>query len=473
MNRKWIFFLLLVQACILANVFVQTCLGLPNSKRTITDYSDLQKTTITDLLQPTTITEIQEIIQNAKRGPLSIAGARYSQGGQICGDGATVIDMTKLTKIVSIDLRKKTITVQAGATWRTIQDYIDPYNLSVAIMQSYNNFTIGGSLSVNIHGRYLGYGPLIQTVLSIKIVLADGSIKTASRSENSNLFFAAIGGYGALGIIVEATLQLTDNCAIERITKLMPLTDYPQYFKTTVKNNPAAQLHNADLYPDDYTKVLSTTWYKTDKEPAATRLQPYSAHPILNYIKIAAVKRIPFIQQARPLLEEKKGKELDPIVVWRNYEASYGVDDLYFPKWVSVSLLQEYFIPVDQLLVFLRELQKINAAHPINIMNISLRHVTPNNESILSWSAKESFAIVIFYDQWKTPAALRNGDIFIKKLIATALNLGGTYYLPYKLAASQQQFNQAYPQAPFFWQIKKQYDPKNIFSNQFLKTYFY
>lgn len=51
------------------------------------------------------------------------------------------------------------IRVQSGATWAQIQDYINPYGLSIRVMQSSNIFTIGGSLSSNVHGRDLRHGP--------------------------------------------------------------------------------------------------------------------------------------------------------------------------------------------------------------------------------------------------------------------------------------------------------------------------
>lgn len=67
---------------------------------------------------------------------------------------------------------------------------------SCKIMQTYSNFTVGGSLSVNVHGRYIGEGPLIRLVESIEVVLADGKEVIASRTENPEIFFAAIGGFG-------------------------------------------------------------------------------------------------------------------------------------------------------------------------------------------------------------------------------------------------------------------------------------
>ena len=452
---KRFLFLFLALICL----FEQPCFADTAPQTTITNFSDLHTAPLYAFFQPTTISELQEIVKTTQ-GPLSIAGARFSQGGHIYTDRGTVIDITKLNQIVSLDPQAKTITVQTGATWRKVQEYIDPHNLSVTVMQSYNNFTVGGSLSVNVHGRYLGYGPIISTVREIKVILADGSLKTASRTENSDLFYATIGGYGALGVIVEATLQLTDNYPMERQAFLLPLSEYPHYFKTTIKPDSNAIMHNADLFPPYYNTVECVTWYKTDKAPTVSdRLQPHQSRVLFNYSKMASAKRFPVSQRLRPAKSIKMSALGSPIIAWRNYEASYSTQELYFPKWFSVSLLQEFFIPIDALLPFLRSMHTIFEEHEINVLNVSLRHVTPNNESILSWSTKESFAVVIFYDQWRMASSLANADLCFTRLIQTALSNGGTYYLPYRLSATQEQFDLAYPRARLFWETKEKYDP--------------
>ena len=141
-------------------------------------------------------------------------------------------------------------------------------------MQSYNDFTVGGSLSVNVHGRNLDRGQLIETVESIKVLLADGSFVTASRTENSDLFVAAVGGYGAFGIIIEATLLLTENTKIIRSFERLRSEEFQKYFFENIYNNPTVSLYNANLYPNDFNEILSIAWYKTDdKLTISERLQ--------------------------------------------------------------------------------------------------------------------------------------------------------------------------------------------------------
>ena len=72
--------------------------------------------------------------------------------------------------------------------WADLQKYINPYGLALKVSQSQNIFTIGGSLSVNVHGRDIRHHALIETVESFRLLNAKGHILTVSREENSELF---------------------------------------------------------------------------------------------------------------------------------------------------------------------------------------------------------------------------------------------------------------------------------------------
>ena len=58
-----------------------------------------------------------------------------------------------------------------------------------------------------------------------------------------------------------------------------------------------------------------------------------------------------------------------------------------------------------------------------------------------------------------------------RDLIDAALDLGGRYYLPYRLHATPEQFRRAYPQADEFFALKRKYDPHEVFQNQFYLKY--
>ncbi len=230
----------------------------------VNDVSQLNPIHVREVLTPTTIKQVVTAVK-ATSGPVSIGGGRFSMGGQTATDGAVQLDMRRMDRVVGFSREAKEITVEPGITWRRLQEYIDPYDLSVQIMQSYANFTVGGALSVNVHGRYVGQGPIVKSVKSIRLVLADGDVVTASPTENAELFYGAIGGYGGLGVIVEATLRLADNVPVERRSVVMPLSAYRSYFEKEVRRNPGVIFHNADLYPNGFDTVRATSYVRTDE----------------------------------------------------------------------------------------------------------------------------------------------------------------------------------------------------------------
>ncbi len=451
-------------------LFALTFIITPLSAEIADDISCLNKTKVQAIVYPKTVTELQAIIKTQK-GPFSIAGARCSQGGQTIAQNGIVIDMRYLNKIIALDTQQKTVTVQTGTTWREIQKEIDPHNLSIKVMQSYCDFSVGGSLSVNAHGRYVGHGPLIETVKEIKIITHDGQLKTASRTCNKDLFRGAIGGYGGLGVIVEATLELTDNQKIEQRCALVPVEDYFDFFKIIQRDNTAI-LHNGDLHPPHYNKVLCSTWHST-KKPLTTidRLKPEPTKDLFEIIKLSAVRRFFISKEIRASIIAPKSLTKRE-VVWRNYEAGHGIKELYCPQYFSTDLLQEYFIPQEHAADFAKEMADIFKKRSVNVINVSIRHVAPNEESILSWSfQEEAFAFVIYYEQMKFQNKLDQAETWTRELINIALKYKGRFYLPYQKYATQAQFEEAYPGASFYRELKKQYDPNNIFKNALLDKY--
>jgi FAD/FMN-containing dehydrogenase len=219
----------------------------------------------------------------SRHGRAGNRGSGYSSSRHCgSGNGSLHLDLRRFDRILDFSPADKTITVQAGARWRQIQERIDPADLSVAIMQTYANFTVGGSLSVNAHGRYVGQGPLIRSVRSLKVVLADGSEITAAPTQNAEVFCGVIGGYGGLGVITEATLQLVDNVRVRRTDILVPVADYRRYFLDRVRGTKAV-FHNGDLYPDDFDTVHAVTSTETtDPVTIPDRLipldQPHRLH---------------------------------------------------------------------------------------------------------------------------------------------------------------------------------------------------
>lgn len=410
----------------------------------------------------------------AWRGQVCIGGGRYSMGGQTGLVGGLQLDMRGMNRLLWLDAPARKARMQAGMRWRDLQEQLDPQGLAVKTMQSYANFSIGGAVSVNAHGRYVSHGPMGHSVRALQLVLADGRVVETSRNEHSELFAAAIGGYGAVGVITEVELDLATNVRIERSYAPTTLEAYVDHFRQRVLGDPAAVLHNADLLPPAFDRPHAVTWRRcsadkplTDTGRLVPRQQSYAKERRMIWLLTeapggAALRR----SIVHPLLNGS------PAVQWLNHEASRDVAELEpDSRTASTYVLQEYFVPVRHFLGFARamatELQRAN----VQALNISIRHSPADRVSALPWAREEVFCFVLYYRQGTSAAAQAEVGVWTRTLIDLAVKHEGRYYLPYQLHAEPRQFDAAYPEAAALRRLKADVDPQGRFSNEMWRRY--
>jgi FAD/FMN-containing dehydrogenase len=424
----------------------------------INDVTGLNPIEVAGVVTPRSVDQVVQAVQGT-RGPISIGGGRFSMGGQTASPGALQLDMRGMNRVLAFYPTDRRIRVEAGIRWCDLQRFIDPHGLAVKIMQTYANFTVGGSLSVNVHGRYMGVGPLILSVRWLQLVLADGRIVEATPSENSELFYGAIGGYGALGVIVAAELELVENVRVKRETQRLEVTGYLEFFKNSVRADRDAVFHNADIYPPDFRRLRAVTWRRTLEPATQPRLQqPGGLFPLHKYFLWAMTET--------PLGKWRRERIVDPLVFrtnpvhWRNFEAGYDAAELEpLSRRHTTYVLQEYFVPIDQFEAFATRMGEILKRHNVNVINISVRHALADPGSVMAWARSECFAFVLYYKQRRRPNAVERVAVWTRELIDAVLDHQGTYYLPYQLHATREQFQRAYPAAERLFELKRRFDP--------------
>lgn len=445
---------------------------LKAEERIINDVTQLNPVVVAKVVVPKSVDELSRIIRTSDK-PVCIGGGRFSMGGQTASSDCIHIDMRSLNNILEFDEERKTIKVQAGIRWCDIQRYIDPRNLSVKIMQTYANFTVGGSLSVNCHGRYVGLGPLILSVRSLDVVLANGDLVHTSSTERPELFFACVGCYNAVAAIAQVEFDLADNVAVKRSFKMMKRNEYLDFFRKDIISNKDVVFHNGDIYPPKYSNIRAVSWSKTKEEPTVkTRMMPLSAsYPLERYF-IVAFARSAFGKFRREYF-------IDPLLYlskkihWRNYEAGYDVLELEpASRKHHTYVLQEYFVPVKKFDAFTALMAEIFKIHNVNVINVSIRHALKDTGSMLAWAREEVFAFVVWYRQGTSEVAKGEVGVWTREMIDAVLSQGGSYYLPYQPHATETQFHKAYPDALKLFELKKKLDPGFKFRNVIWDKYY-
>jgi FAD/FMN-containing dehydrogenase len=405
-------------------------------------------------------------------GKVAVGGGRYSMGGQVALAGGLHLDMRKMKQLLWLRAPERQARVQAGMTWRDLQDVLDSHDLSVRTMQSFSNFTIGGAVSVNCHGRYVGHGPVGHSVRAIQLVLADGRVVETSRQENAELFAAAVGGYGAIGVITEVELDLDANTRMERIIEPVSLAAYPKFFADKVLADRASVMHNADLLPPLFDAPVAITWRRSDKPlTRPNRLVARGQSYTLKRQALWALTELPLASGLREPATEV-ARRLRPEVAWRNHEASLDVAQLEPLSRKSLTyVLDEFFIPPRRFESFVKEMGRILRRHDVGAVNVSIRHSPADTLSLLPWAREEVFSFVLFYRQGLDQSARKVVGDWTRELIEATLQHEGRYYLPYQLHATREQFERSYPEVAQLRQLKSRVDPEGRFSNSLWQKY--
>ena len=419
---------------------------------------------------------LELIVEAARKihSRISIKGAGYSQGNQTCGDDVIQINMGEMTQLMTLDIEKNLATVQAGMTWKRLQDQLSPFGLAVSAMQSYNDFSIGGSLAVNAHGQDVHWNPAAESVESLKVLLTDGQLLYASRTENPDLFRSVLGSYGLIGIITEVTLRVVPDTMLEKRKQLISSRHYKQYFSSTLKPDGSLALHSARLSINPlyrFHNMVVVSYFDTGElAPPPSQLEKTS-HPntsLLNYLKVGWLAR--FLRVMRTTVEyylmENNGR------LSRNQAMGESVATLENKVEGTRDILQEYFIPPEHLDQFINELRDwVSRLELATLLNATVRWVNADRTTLLPYAPEDRFAVVLFFNLPDRREANIQMEKATRKLIDITLKLGGRYYLPYALFASRSQLYQAYPEFQTLLAKKEKYDPQNLLTNQLFQTY--
>ena len=199
------------------------------------------------VVQPGSAQQVADVTAAAtKQGHAVVVrggGMSYTSGYVPAETGCILLDMRKLNRIVECNREDMYVTVEAGCTWKELYEALQGTGCRTTYWGTLSGIkaTVGGSLSQNSifwgSGRH---GSAVDSVLSLEVVLADGTIlDTGSNVQRHGTpFFKHYGpdltglfccDSGALGIKTKATLQLVPELTARRFASF----DFDHYSPMT------------------------------------------------------------------------------------------------------------------------------------------------------------------------------------------------------------------------------------------------
>ena len=160
---------------------------------------------------PRSARDVLEIVRWANRTGSTVAlrGKGHTQAGQSLTSGGVQIDMQGVDAIGPVDEERRTLRVQAGATWREVVGYLGPRGWMPVVLTNNLDTTVGGTLATGGVGQSSHlYGTQANNVDELEAVTGDGRVLRCSATENASLFDATRAGLGQFSVITEARIRI-------------------------------------------------------------------------------------------------------------------------------------------------------------------------------------------------------------------------------------------------------------------------
>ena len=169
---------------------------------------------------PASVEEVQAIVRWAHANQIALvpSGGRTGlSGGAVAANGELVLSLERMHKVLAFNAVDRLLTVQAGIALEAVHNAAREYGLEYPVdFAARGSCSIGGNIATNAGGiRVIRYGNTREWIAGMKVVTGTGELLDLNRglvknSSGYDLRHLMIASEGTLGIVVEATLRLTD-----------------------------------------------------------------------------------------------------------------------------------------------------------------------------------------------------------------------------------------------------------------------
>jgi len=212
---------------------------------------------------PQTTEEVSALVKLSDESQLPITprgGGTSWYGGSVPNRGGVLIDMRKMNHVLAFDPDRRTVTVEAGATWKDLEDFVGSKGFALPFVPMN---AIGSTVGGAINSGSTGFGgprggSLYEAIANLEVILPNGDLlKTApdadAAGELADVSPLFIGAEGTLGIVTKATLRLAPRPEVSKaLTYGFPELSAGARFLKAIVDAGLAPYHAALLGKDHF-----------------------------------------------------------------------------------------------------------------------------------------------------------------------------------------------------------------------------
>lgn len=408
--------------------------------------------------RPRTPEGVQRAVQAAIAHNLQIkaVGAGHSFTGIAVAPGV-LLELDDMQGLVSVDTDRARVTLLAGTRLHRIPRLLAPYGLAMENLGDIDRQSISGAISSGTHGTGARFGGLAAQVVGVTLITALGEFLRVSDTENAELLPAVALGLGALGILVDVTLQCVPAFVMQAVDEPAPLDDVLE----TLDERVSAADH-FEFYWFPHTEVALTK--KQTRLPESTPRKPLPTvgkwidETVLSngvYRTVCAAGQVlpaitpPFNRLAVKLTGDREYTDLSHRVLTQSRNVRFRE--------------MEYALPAENVLPAFQAIRALIAAQGWKIeFPVEVRFAAADDRW-LSTAYDRASGYIAVHRYWRAdPTA------YFEAVERICLEHGGRPHWGKLHTLNAQQLQERYPRFDDFAAVRDRLDPDRRFTNRYL-----
>jgi xylitol oxidase len=399
------------------------------------------------LSYPQSVGELQALVKKTSR--FKVLGTRHCFN-KIADSKDHLISTKNLNKIISLDTKVHTVTVEGGIKYGELCPYLDRHGYALHNLASLPHISVAGACATATHGSGVANKNLSSVVAGLEMVTADGSLHTLSRADGDS-FNAAVVGLGALGVVTKVTLDLKPAYKMRQyVFEKMPMSQVKDHFEKIVSAG-----YSVSLFTDWQTDYINEVWIKSlENEPTGFTSQQnfYGAK--------AATKNM---HPIAALSAENCTEQMGVAGTWYERLPHFKMG---FTPSSGVELQSEYFIPHHNAMDAILAVSRLSKDIGPHLFISEIRTINAD-DLWMSPCYKQSCVTIHFTWKQDWPAVSK----LLPRIEKELAPFNARPHWGKLFTMSPEVLHKHYQKLPEFKKMIAQYDPRGKFRNEFLNAY--
>ena len=162
---------------------------------------------------------------------------------------------------------------------------------------------------------------------------------------------------------------------------------------------------------------------------------------------------------------------LEPGRLSRNSLFNHTIGARLMTGGETSNLVLTVFVPPEELAAWLNQAGLIMAGYESDLLEIDVHYLAADTDTLLRYAARDLCAVRMLFNESRRPSGEYRIRELSMALIARAVALGGSFFLPFRRHASQRQFYSVYGNLARFARLKLRYDPEVRLQSAFYRVY--